>query len=339
MHAPRGPPGPTVRHCGPRGRYGRPSTPCAPRRAQTPSTRPGTSPRPCGTVQHQVVRGRNDHRRSGRDVIANVRSFVRITGSPRIRAASHISDSRRSPCFSGCSGSPHLPPPATVCHDSAMVRVPAPRLEFGCFRIAYGGLRCLDGRIVGIGTRASQGWTIRGRVRRLSRRFPRTGPTDRSLQPAHWPGPICTGGWNGLLRTLHERIGRNAGTAGWSRSSTPRSITRTHGCSRTTLRRIASEGATSVIASQRSGTTPRGPNRGSVPQEPVSADILAPRRRHHGPSEDMAWSTMRQLADNEVGVDPADCADAIPSCRARRCISGEHDARAHSGVPFWRRSD
>ena len=185
----------------------------------------------------------------------------------------------------------------------------------------------------------SQGWTIRGRVRRLSRRFPRTGPTDRSLQPAHWPGPICTGGWNGLLRTLHERIGRNAGTAGWSRSSTPRSITRTHGCSRTTLRRIASEGATSVIASQRSGTTPRGPNRGSVPQEPVSADILAPRRRHHGPSEDMAWSTMRQLADNEVGVDPADCADAIPSCRARRCISGEHDARAHSGVPFWRRSD
>ena len=59
----------------------------------------------------------------------------------------------------------------------SVVRLPAPGLEFGCFQIAYGGLRCLDGRIVGIGTGASQGWSIRGRVRRLSGWIPRTGPT------------------------------------------------------------------------------------------------------------------------------------------------------------------
>ena len=59
----------------------------------------------------------------------------------------------------------------------SMVRLPAPGIEYGCFRNAYGGLRCLDGRIVGVGTRASQGWTIRGRVRRISRRIPRTGQT------------------------------------------------------------------------------------------------------------------------------------------------------------------
>ena len=56
-----------------------------------------------------------------------------------------------------------------------MVRLPAQGLEFGCFRIAYGGLRCFDERMVGAGTRASQGWRIQGRVRRLDRRIPRTG--------------------------------------------------------------------------------------------------------------------------------------------------------------------
>ena len=66
----------------------------------------------------------------------------------------------------------------------SMVRLSAPGLEFRCFQIAYGGLRCLDGRIVGVGTRASQGWTIRGRVRRLSRRIPRTGPTGVFIDPA-----------------------------------------------------------------------------------------------------------------------------------------------------------
>ena len=40
-------------------------------------------------------------------------------------------------------------------------------LSSGAFQIAYDGLRCVDGRIVGVGTRASQGWRIQSRVRRL----------------------------------------------------------------------------------------------------------------------------------------------------------------------------
>ena len=70
-------------------------------------------------------------------------------------------DLRGSPATATLGGSHHRTPGVRV---PSLVRVPAPRLEFGCFRIAYCGLRCLDGRIVGIGTRASQGWTIRGRV-------------------------------------------------------------------------------------------------------------------------------------------------------------------------------
>ena len=108
----------------------------------------------------------NDHRRPERVAIAAARSFVRITGSPRNRAASVISDHGRSSCFTGYSGSRPLAPPATGCHDHAMVRLPAPGLEFGCFQIAYGTLRCLDGRIVGVATHASRGWRIQGRVRR-----------------------------------------------------------------------------------------------------------------------------------------------------------------------------
>ena len=53
----------------------------------------------------------------------------------------------------------------------------------------------------------------------------------------------------------------------------------------------------------------------------------------------MAWSTMGQWTDDEVGVDRADCAGAIPSCRARRRIGSEHDARSHGDVPFRRRPD
>ena len=98
--------------------------------------------------------------------------FVRIPRSPRNRAASGISDSERSPCFCSYSDSRQLPPPATGCQYPAMVRVPAPGLEFECFQIAYGGLSCLDGRIIGVGTRPSQGWTIRGRVPRVGRRIP-----------------------------------------------------------------------------------------------------------------------------------------------------------------------
>ena len=67
-------------------------------------------------------------------------------------ALSDVSDSRRSPCFCSYSGSRRLSPPATGCQYPAMVRVPAPGLELGCFHIAYGALRRLDGRIVGDGT-------------------------------------------------------------------------------------------------------------------------------------------------------------------------------------------
>ena len=54
-----------------------------------------------------------------------------------------------------------------VSGSPSLVRLSAPELEFGCFQIAYGGLGCLDGRIGGIGTHASRGWRIQGRVRRL----------------------------------------------------------------------------------------------------------------------------------------------------------------------------
>ena len=97
--------------------------------------------------------------------------------------------------------------------------------------------------------------------------------------------------------------------------------------------------ATSVIARRLDGTAPRGPNRGSIPQTPVSTDMLAPRRRHHGPSQDTAWSTMGQWTDDEVGVDPADCGDAIPSRPTRCRAGGEYDARAHGRVPFRRWPD
>ena len=109
------------------------------------------------------IGGRDDHRCPERDAHCH-RAVVRPgPGSPRIRAAPGISDSQTSACFSGYNDSRRLHPPATGCQYPAMVRVPAPGLEFGCFQIAYGGLRCLDGRIVGIGTRASQGWSIAAR--------------------------------------------------------------------------------------------------------------------------------------------------------------------------------
>ena len=93
------------------------------------------------------------------------------------------------------------------------------------------------------------------------------------------------------------------------------------------------------VARWRSGTAPRGPSRGFVPHEPASAGGHKRLRRHHRPSEDMPSSSMGQWANDEVGIDPADCAHAIPSRRARRRIGGEHDARAHDGVPCRRRPD
>ena len=115
--------------------------------------------------------------------IGVVQSFVRILGSPRNAVTADISDPGYLPWFSGYSGSRRLPPPATGCQYPAMVRVPSPGLEYERFRSACGRLRHLDGPIARVGTRATQGWTIRGRVRRLSRRFPRTAPTDVITNP------------------------------------------------------------------------------------------------------------------------------------------------------------
>ena len=124
-----------------------------------------------------------------------------------------------------------------------------------------------------------------------------------------------------------------------ARSSIPRSITRTY-------RRHPSRWAEDrigrnelLIARWRSGTARRGTNRGFVPQEPASGDGLKRLRRHDRPSEDMPSPSMGQWANDEVGADPADCADAIRPRRARRRIGGEHDARAHGGVPCRRWPD
>ena len=89
----------------------------------------------------------------------------------------------------------------------------------------------------------------------------------------------------------------------------------------------------------RSGAAARGPSRVFVPQAPSSGDGIGRRCRHHRPAEDMPSSSMGQSTNDEVGADPADCADAIPSRRARRRIGGEHDARARGGVPCRQRPD
>ena len=122
---------------------------------------------------------------------------------------------------------------------------------------------------------------------------PRICSTGRISQRAD-PDRTIRGGVERLLRTLHERIRRYGGTVGLSRSSTLRSIMRTHGCPRTTLGRIRSVWAT-VCSRGSEATAQRGPKGGSVPVEPVAAHRLARRRRRHqSPSEDMVWSTMGQ---------------------------------------------
>ena len=94
-----------------------------------------------------------------------------------------------------------------------------------------------------------------------------------------------------------------------------------------------------LITRWRGSTARRRSSRGFVPQEPASADDLERLRRHDRPSEDMPPSPMGQWANDKGGADPADCADAGPSRRARRRIGGEHDAQAHGGVPCRRRPD
>ena len=84
-------------------------------------------------------------------------------------------DLRGYPATATLGGSHHRTPGVRI---PSLVRLSASGLEFRCFQMAYGDFRCLDGRMVGVGTRASQDWAIRGRVRRLGRRIPRTGPTS-----------------------------------------------------------------------------------------------------------------------------------------------------------------
>ena len=48
----------------------------------------------------------------------------------------------------------------------SVVRLPAPRLEFRCFQIAYGAIRCLDGRTAVMGSNTSRRWRISRRARR-----------------------------------------------------------------------------------------------------------------------------------------------------------------------------
>ena len=115
----------------------------------------------------------------GRVAITAMRSFLRINGSPRKMASPTISGSAgESPCMSGHCGFGRLQPPATVCLCPARMRLRALGLELKRFQNAYGAPPPrLDGRIVGIGTPASLGPWIQGRVRCLRLRIPRTGPT------------------------------------------------------------------------------------------------------------------------------------------------------------------
>ena len=51
-------------------------------------------------------------------------------------------------------GSHHRTPGVRI---PSLARLRALQFVLGCFQMAYGDFRCLDGRMVGVGTRASQG--------------------------------------------------------------------------------------------------------------------------------------------------------------------------------------
>ena len=91
------------------------------------------------------------------------------------RGSPTLGDLRGSPATANLGGSHHRTPGVRI---PSLARLRALQFVLGCFQMAYGDFRCLDGRMVGVGTRASQDWAIRGRVRRLGRRIPRTGPTS-----------------------------------------------------------------------------------------------------------------------------------------------------------------
>ena len=86
------------------------------------------------------IRGRDDHPRPLRIAVAGVRWFTRRnTRSSRNKATSEISGFGKSQSFFPCSGSPSLPLLSTGCQNPALVLLPAPGLEFCCFRNAYRG--------------------------------------------------------------------------------------------------------------------------------------------------------------------------------------------------------
>ena len=134
---------------------------------------------PPPTTSKRDIRGRNDHRRPERD--AHCRRAVVRLGPPnppetrRDRGSPTLGDLRGSPATANLGGSHHRTPGVRI---PSLARLRALQFVLGCFQMAYGDFRCLDGRMVGVGTRASQDWAIRGRVRRLGRRIPRTGPTS-----------------------------------------------------------------------------------------------------------------------------------------------------------------
>ena len=108
---------------------------------------------PCRLGSLRIVWGRHDHRWTKEVAIAAMQYFIQSTGSRATRPLQ-----LRPPCA-------NIPP------DYARLRS---GLSPGAFRSLTAPHR-LDGRIVGIGTRASRRWSIQGKVRRLRLPIPEQG--------------------------------------------------------------------------------------------------------------------------------------------------------------------
>ena len=79
---------------------------------------------------------------------------------PRSTAAPDISDSGRSPHFSGNHGTVALQTPAHVCQYSANLRLPAPGLEPARFQSAYGAATDRSAPSVGVPLRAGGSFVV-----------------------------------------------------------------------------------------------------------------------------------------------------------------------------------
>ena len=148
----------------------------------------------------QIDRARFRFATAGLSVEASLRVEVppQDLATESTGTASHWGQERSSMDEGGCHRShavfhpDHRVPPiqplqplTTVCQYPAGLRLRAPGLELKRFQNAYGAPPPrLDGRIVGIGTPASLGPWIQGRVRCLRLRIPRTGPTSVFTGPA-----------------------------------------------------------------------------------------------------------------------------------------------------------